>query len=471
VTKIKFGTDGWRGIIAEDFTFDNVRIVTQAVADYLREDHPELAEKGVLVGYDNRFMGEQFARAAAEVLAGNHIPVKLSDAVVPTPVISYMVPYLNAGAGILITASHNPYPFNGFKFKPYFGGSADTETTRAIERRLYQHPPQRLAFDTACAEHVIEITDFSPPYVDFCRRMVTLGRNSGRSGKIVVDSMHGAGLNYTARLLDGLPYTVLTIAGERDAYFGGRDPEPIARNLQPLMARTRQEKADIGLATDGDADRIGVVDRQGNFINPHQVFALLTLHLIKHRRLPGDIVKTISSTQLINKIAQKYNREVLVTPVGFKYICEHMRHRDIVIGGEESGGIGFKGHIPERDGLLAGLLLLELIEIEGKPLDLILADVWAEFGRFYYDRIDAHCADAIKAGVVPKLQTNPPADINGVPVVQIDDFDGIKFTMADDSWLLFRPSGTEPVLRLYAEATSPERVTELLASAQQLAGI
>jgi alpha-D-glucose phosphate-specific phosphoglucomutase len=467
--KIKFGTDGWRGVIADTFTFENVRIVSQAVADYLTSK--KLAKRGIAIGYDCRFMSERFAEIAAEVFAGNGIKVFLTTEAIPTPMLSFIVPHKKLAGGVMLTASHNPPRFNGFKFKPDFGGSATDEITNDIEGFLGANQPQTISFDEARKKGFIEIEDFSTDYFEHCWYFLERDWVGKSELKIVYDAMHGSGKHFMAEFLKATNYDVITIAGERNPYFGGRDPEPIIRNFAPLVETVKAEKADIGLGTDGDADRIGAVNMFGESINPHQVFALLTLHLIRNRGWSGDIVKTISSTQLITKIAEKYERNVYITPVGFKYICDLMRQHDILIGGEESGGIGFKNHIPERDGILAGVLLLELMEAEGKPIHEIFADVEEEFGVFRYHRVDAHTTMEIKNNAVPKLQQNPPTEIIGLKVNKIDDFDGIKFYLEDDSWLLIRPSGTEPVLRIYVESHTDEEVMKIIDAGERLAGV
>jgi len=360
--KIKFGTDGWRGIISEDFTFENVKIVSQAMAEYLKEK--EIGKREIIIGYDARFLSQEYAQLVASVLAGNGVRVILSDRIQPVTCVCFAIKNRKAAGGIMITASHNPFKYNGIKFKGDYAGSADEDTTKRIEGFLYKNKPKEMDFEEGEKKGLIQTVDLTPSYLQFLKSFVNLEAIKEASLKVVVDSMHGAGTDYTAQVLKGGKCRVITIRGEENPSFGGVNPEPITQNLKALVDKIKEEKADVGLATDGDGDRLGVMDSEGNFVNPHQVLSLLTLHLIESRGWPGGIVKTISTTSLLNKIAEKHKRKIYKTPVGFKYICELMLKEDILIGGEESGGIGVKNHVPDRDGLLSGLLLLEMLALK-----------------------------------------------------------------------------------------------------------
>ncbi|HEX8178491.1 MAG TPA: phosphoglucomutase/phosphomannomutase family protein [Pyrinomonadaceae bacterium] len=474
-TTIRFGTDGWRAIIAQDFTFANLARVAQAYADYLRRrsDAAQAAAANqrtrsplVIVGYDRRFMSEQFARHAAEVLAGNDLKVWLFAEDVPTPLVSWAVRACDAAGGVVITASHNPAEFNGFKLKAPWGGSATPETTVEVESLVDARPPQRtsLAPDargdlaTAVESYRAQIAD----YVDLARLRATEAR-------VVVDSMHGAGGRWVESFLQGGALAVETIRAERDPRFGGVSPEPIDRNLAPLKARVRERGALLGLATDGDADRLGAVNELGATMTMHEVVPLILLHLARRRGMSGGVVRTFSQSVLTKRIAAAHNLKLHETPIGFKYVADLMLREDILLGAEESGGIGVKGHIPERDGLLNSLLLLETIISADKPPSELVKEMHREFGAFYYDRRDLHTEVARGLNLVAQLAAAPPAQVADYAVEKVEKLDGAKLIFADESWLLFRQSGTEPVLRIYAEATSIEKRDALLASGSALA--
>ncbi len=464
MNKIIFGTDGWRGIIAEDFTFDNVKAVAQALADYLISQN--LNDKGLVVGYDTRFMSDKFAKEVAEVAASNNIQVALASKPTPTPIISFTVKNRKAGGGVVITASHNPPIYNGVKFKLEHGGPAPTEITKQIESLLFKNPPKH---DKTKIERNIEETDFESDYVEHIKKLVDLQLIGNTSFKVMFDAMHGAGNRIIERLLSSTKCKVKTIRAEQNPTFGGVKPEPIAQNLKPLMDTVVELNADVGFATDGDADRAGVVTSKGKFVTPHEVFALLLLHLYKNRGWRGGVVKTASVCSIVPRIAEKLGLPVYDVAVGFKNVCEIMLKEDILIGGEESSGWGFKNHVPERDGILSSLFVLEYMSLEGKSLNQLLAELRKEFGELHYDRIDLPYEKPDRMDLIPKLQIHPPRRISDLPVDKITTYrgveavNGIKFHFTDKrSWLLIRASETEPIIRIYSESTSDEMVQRLL---------
>lgn len=459
---IRFGTDGWRGIIADEFTLDNVRVVSQAYSLFLKEEYPStFATTPLIVGYDTRFMSDRFARAAAEVAAANGFRVFLSDRPNSTPAISWAVREQHALGAIMITASHNPPKYNGFKVKADYAGSASPQITARIEGMLNRVQ----AIPTGDASS-IQLFDPRPAYFEQLLRLVDVERILHSSVGVVVDPMFGAGMGYLPALLGKMSPLPREINGHRDPHFGGINPEPLPPNLGKLAeeVKTLSTPLGVGLAFDGDADRIGAFDRDGTFINSHRILALLLRHLVEEKRMTGGLIKTVSTTRLVEKMARKYGLPIHETPIGFKYICDLMRTQDILIGGEESGGIGIKNHMPERDGVLCGLLLLEIVATHGKNLGELIAELEREHGSHQYDRIDLHLRDnALKERVLAKLSQESPAVIEGLRVTDVSTLDGIKFSLENGGWLLFRASGTEPLLRIYAESPSLAEVKALLA--------
>jgi len=472
---IKFGTDGWRAIIAEEFTFENVRLVAQAIADYILE-----ASEGfpsVAIGFDTRFLSDRFAIEVARVLAANGIAVHLARADCPTPALSYAVRSLGAAGGVMITASHNPPRYNGIKLKTPHGSAAGPAQSRRVEEHLAANlqagrRPLLVNYEEALAQGLIRRFDPAPAYLAHLRSLVDMETIARGGLRVVVDVMHGAGRGYMARLLEEAGCEAREIRGEMNPGFGGIHPEPIERYLGALIEEVANVGWDVGLATDGDADRIGAVDARGRFIDPHRIFALALRYLVEERGWRGAVVKTVSTTRMVDRLAERYGLPLYETPVGFHHIAEIMLSRDVLIGGEESGGITIKGHIPEGDGILMGLLLLEIMATYGQPLHAILAELMEEVGPFYYARRDLRLRAALpKAEMVKRLKTKVPARIGGVEVVGVEVIDGIKYLLADESWLLIRPSGTEPVLRVYAEARRPKDVERLLEFGETLATI
>jgi alpha-D-glucose phosphate-specific phosphoglucomutase len=470
---IKFGTDGWRGIIAEDFTFDNVRICAQAVAEYLKK--ARLGKRGLVIGYDTRFASEDFAAAAAEVMAGNDIRVHLCLKPTPTPVVSFAVPATESAAAILITASHNPGSWNGFKYRSGDGASASDEVTTQIENNIAslirrREGVNRLALGRALKRGLIDWVDLSPSYFEHLGRFVDIRGLRRQKLSMVVDPMYGAGTGYFRTLLQGGKLRITEINAERNPSFPQINPEPIARNLSKLSRSVVEQKADVGLATDGDADRIGIIDEHGQFLTQHQVFALLCLYLLEVRGERGAIVKTLTSTTMLSRLGKLFDVPVYETRVGFKYVAPLMMKRNAIIGGEESGGYGFRGHVPERDAILAGLYFLDFMARTGKKPSQLLDYLYGKVGPHYYDRRDFHISAAKRQTIVHRLDSDPPTTVAGSRVRQLDTTDGFRFFLGDDSWLLIRFSGTEPLVRIYSEAESLDRVGKLLDEGTKLIG-
>lgn len=467
--QIKFGTDGWRGVIARDFTFDNLSLVAQATMDWLNREG--LAERGLVIGYDRRFLSVEFARRVAEVAAGNDVRVRLADGYAPTPAVSWAVKEHQAGAGIMITASHNPPAYNGFKLKEQYGGSARPATTGLLEQIVaYNQEHARivhaLPFDQAVAGGRVELVDTSVGYLRQLGRYVDLERIRQAAIPAVVDPMYGAGSGFLKRLLE-----IDEIHGEENPGFGGCPPEPIGEHLGELRRLLASGRYRVGLALDGDADRIGAVDERGDFFSSHAIYTLLLKHLVERKGLSGAVVKTVSATRMIDILAERYGLRLFETPIGFKHICELMLEHDVLMGGEESGGLGVSGHIPERDGILMGLLLLETVAMTGKGLGEQLDEIMADIGSFRYRRVDLAIDEEAKARLVASLKSDPPAAFAGRSVAATNFSDGFKFIFDNGDWLLIRPSGTEPVLRLYSEAGDDAMVEQLLRGARQIAGV
>lgn len=470
---IKFGTDGWRGAIAETYTFENVRIVAQATADYLKGRGQD--GDGLVVGYDMRFASEFFAAATAEVLAANGVHVWLTERAAPTPAVSYSILTHKAAGAAMITASHNPWTDNGYKYKPEYAGSADPATIAAIEglaqEVLTSHAVKRQALDAALSSNAVEYFDAAPAYLERLAQLIDLNQLKSSSLKVVADPMYGAGMGYFPRLLSGGSLQLWELNNERNPYFGGITPEPIARNLGKLMTAVPEHAADAGIAVDGDADRVGLVDEKGKFINQLLVYGLLIMYLLEKRGWRGPIVKSVSTTSMANRLGEKYGVQVIETPVGFKYIGPQMREHDAMIGGEESGGYAFRGHIPERDGVLAGLFLLDMVLAYGQPLSQIVQHLQEVAGPGYYDRIDARFPEERRSEILDRFQGEHPSEIAGHRVDHVQTLDGFKYFLDDGSWLLVRASGTEPLIRLYTEARSPQEAQEILQAGQEMAGL
>jgi phosphomannomutase len=450
---IRFGTDGWRGIIGDDFTFDNVRVVAQAVADLLHEEGR--VGLPVPVGHDVRFLSRRFAEAAAAVLEGNGVPTVLPEAATTTPMVSCQVAASAAPLGVVITASHNPAEWNGFKLKAPFGGSAPPEMTERVEALLGRRAPRNGR--APARRH-----PFLPAYVPRLLNVVTLETVRRAPLRVVVDSMHGAGGTILEDLVKGAEAKVWTVRGTSDVLFGGTPPEPRPEYLGPLRDAVLRHRAHLGIATDGDADRIGVCDETGRMLPPLVVFALLAVYLLEVKQWRGAIARTFANTLLAERIAKKHGVPFHDLPIGFKHIARLMLEEDVLIGGEESGGIGVKRYLPERDGILIGLLLMEMLATGERRLSRRVARLQKEFGAYDYRRIDLTLPSEAGRRALARLKEDPPTRLAGQTVRGLDSLDGVKLLFGDAGWILFRASGTEPVLRVYCEAASPRLVTTLL---------
>ena len=472
---IKFGTDGWRAVISDTFTFNNLRLVAQAIADYVRVEGGNGPDPEVVIGFDTRFLSDRYAAEVARVMAGNGIVAWLTRADAPTPAISYGVVEKKAAAGIMITASHNPPRYNGVKLKASCGGAASPQQARRVEHYLDEaeaqaRGPNIMDYQRALDQGFIRRFDPVWAYYEHLGKLIDLDVISSGELRIVADAMFGSGRGCISEMLSRTRCQVHEIRGTMNPGFGGIHPEPIARYLNALVAAIQTQHADVGLATDGDADRIGAMDALGNFVDPHHIFALALRYLVERRGWSGLVVKTVSTTMMVDRLAAKYGLQLIETPVGFNHIADHMLEDDVLIGGEESGGLSIKGHIPEGDGILMGLLLLEIMADAGLPLHKLVAEVQEVAGPARYERTDLRLRHPVaKAEVVERLTSNAPSSIGGVGVREIDTLDGVKYRLQDDSWLLIRPSGTEPVLRVYAEAPSDDGLRALLGYGEEVA--
>jgi alpha-D-glucose phosphate-specific phosphoglucomutase len=471
--RIKFGTDGWRAVIAEDFTFANVRRVARAIALYVRGTG--LAEKGVVIGYDNRFLSERFAAAVAEVMAGSGIPCWLTVAATPTPVTAYAVKALDTGGAVMITASHNPPEYNGIKFIPDYAGPATTEITAAIERFLDTPETAEevpiVLLERARERGLVRDLDARPLYLQHLRRLLDLHAIGRGRLRIVLDPMWGAGIGYVEEILKGVCSSIEVIHNHRDVLFGGALPEPTAAELSSLREMVLEKKADLGLALDGDADRFGVIDRGGEYLSPNEVLALLLYYLLEHRRWRGAVARTLATTHLLDRIAEDYGLPVVETPVGFKYIGQSLIHHRSILGGEESGGMSIQGHIPEKDGILALVLIVEMISATGKSLRQLQEEIYEKFGRLVSTRLDIKCDHEKKEEILKQLEGWYPAAVGGTPVADRSTRDGVKLLLEDGSWILVRPSGTEPLFRVYVEAPNREALERLQESVRKDLGL
>lgn len=469
-TQISFGTDGWRGVIARDFTFENVAKVAQAVADYLKEDN-SLKERGCLIAYDARFLSEMFAKETVQVLAANDIKCFLTEEDCPTPAASFYIKNQALGGGIVITASHNPFYYNGIKFKPYYGGSASKIITDKLEEKLsLVKTINKIDLSQATKKQLLITVNPANDYLVQLLTFVEPQHIQSAKLKVIIDPMHGSGRKYLEEILNKVSCEVINIAPNRDTLFGGRNPEPIIPHIAGLLRTVPKEKADIGLAIDGDADRIGAVDEQGRFLNSHRIFALLLYYLFNYKEMTGAVARSVCTSFQIDRLAKKYGLKLFETKVGFKNICDLMLEEDILIGGEESGGIGFKGHIPERDGILCGLLLVEMVACLGKPLGKIYDELNTEFGDFYYLRRDL-ILNVNGKQILDKIQNKNLSKVANFKVAKINSIDGLKFELEDDRWLMLRASGTEPLIRIYAEGRTQEETANLIRFGEEIINI
>mgnify|MGYP001497373916 FL=1 len=463
---VKFGTDGWRAVISEEFTFANLRLVAQAIADFVLEE--DSSDPSVVIGFDTRFLSDRYAAEVACVMAANEIRALLARADTPTPAISYAVANRNATAGVMITASHNPPRYNGVKLKASYGGSASPEQHRRVEGFLENNEnagrePRLMTLEDAVRADKIVKFDPAWAYYEHLGTLVDLDIIHAGELRVVHDSMYGAGRRTISEMLMRTRTDVLNLRDEMNPGFGGVHPEPIAKHLSLLASVMQNSNRHAGLATDGDADRIGAVDARGQFVDPHRIFGLILRYLLEKRGLRGRVVRSVSTTRMIDRIAADFGLEVMETPVGFNHISDLMIADNVVMGGEESGGMSIHGHIPEGDGVLMGLLLLEVLAEAHKPLHVMVDELLAAYGPAQYARTDLKLSRPVpKAALTRKLVETAPDIISGVEIEEVRTSDGIKYYLADGSWLLIRPSGTEPVLRVYAEAPNDERVRALL---------
>jgi len=463
---IKFGTDGWRAVIADTYTFENLRILAQATAEWINKDlAPVNGRKIVPVGYDTRFMSKEFAQLVAEVLAANGIEVLLSDAPIPTPALSFGVPHNKGVCGLMITASHNPYKFNGFKIKTAQGGGAGKDITNKVEEYIATTAVQTMKLDDAIAAKKVAVFDFKAAYLKFMKNYLDLKKIKNAKFKVIMDAMHGSGDHLMAEVINGSKINLTIMRGDINPYFAGKKPEPVIEYLSEIVSRVKKEKFDLGLVLDGDADRIAAVAPGGEFIHPQKILGLLTLHLVRNRKRTGGVVKTICGTKMIDNIAKKLGIKLYETPVGFKYISDLMVSEKIVAGGEEAGGMGVQDYIPERDGTLAGLLLVEMMVYQKKNIKKIVEEMEKEFGRFYYERADVKLEPGQK---VDLSSFKTLTEVLGKKVVDMKDYDGVKLSCEDESWVMLRPSGTEPLVRAYSEAKSAKRAKELIKFGESL---
>lgn len=466
--KIKFGTDGWRAVMCDTFTFANVRLVVQAIASYIHDSGK--AHKGVVIGHDARFLAERFAEEAAKVMVANGIEVLMFNEDAPTPVVAYAVTLYQTAGAVMFTASHNPPEYNGIKYIPEYGGPASTDITGAIEsnlNKLTSVSADSVDLEIARQQERLQLIDTRGEYFDHISRLVDFDAIQQSGLRLVCDPMYGSGRHYLPEILAVNGCQVETIRGYRDPLFGGGLPEPTEKELTPLIDKVKATGSHLGLATDGDADRFGVIDGTGRYITPNQVIALLLVHLVERRGYTGAVVRTVATTHLLDRLAEKYGLELIETPVGFKYICELMRRQSVVIGGEESGGLSIGHHIPEKDGILANLLMAEMQATRGKALGEVLTDIMNDVGFFYSRRIDLRYPEVKKASLVKTLASAPPPRIAGRSVERVIDIDGAKLVLEDGSWFLVRPSGTEPLLRVYIEASSETIVEELAVAVRE----
>lgn len=461
-TAIQFGTDGWRAIIADTYTFDNVRTVATALALYLKKSHKEKAATGVAIGYDTRFLSTEFAQTTAKTLAEAGIPVRLANRDCPTPAIAWTVRNNGLAAGVMITASHNPPRYNGFKFMEPDGSPADKTATGAVEAVLGKK---------AGSGEPAAITEFDPhpEFFEQIHRLIDFDLLKKNRGKVVCDFVHGVGRGYLDELLRECGWRVTTIRENPDPMFAGMLPDPANPACHiTLQEAVKSKKADLGLANDPDADRFGVVDTTGDYVTANQMLALVYVHLLEHRGLKGPVARTVATTHLLDAIARKHGQDVIETPVGFKWLGEAIEQKGALLGGEESNGLSIIGHTPGKDGILADLLAAEIWALHRKPLSEVYQDLMKKYGAFHSTRTDLHLDTEAKDALMARMRDNAPREIAGSKVTNVVTLDGVKLNLEDGSWLLMRPSGTEPMVRVYLEARSKKRLGELQKATQQL---
>jgi len=463
---IKFGTDGWRAVISDEFTFANVRIVAQAIANYLHNHN--LERKPLIVGYDPRFLADKFAEEVAKVMQSNCISCLLVERDTPTPVVAFEVKDKSASGAVMITASHNPPQYCGLKFIPEYAGPASGEITREIEKYLSSPEVQ---YGVQCVGTAsLEKFDPRERYLKSLEGLIDASVIKKAKLKVVYDPMFGCGRGYVDKALERFGAKVEVINGERDPLFGGRLPEPVEENLEELKERIEESKADLGLSNDADADRFGVIGEDGTYYNANDVVSMVALYLIEDKGYSGAIVRSVATTHMLDKIASMHKLELFETPVGFKHIAEKMMKEKVVIGCEESGGLSIMGHIPEKDGILADLLVTEMVAKKKKPLSEIFADLQNKIGKHYSKRINLEVSEEKKKSLIGSLRAKPLKEIAGLQVAEVRTIDGVKLVLRDGSWVLMRPSGTEPLLRVYIESQDKNRVGEIERAVAQVVG-
>jgi len=463
MSKIKFGTDGWRAVISDDFTFENVAIVAQAVADFVKAKKSSIYKKRKLVvGYDTRFLSDKYAEIISCVLAANGIKVVLSDIACSTPATCLYIRDKKLTGGVMVTASHNPASYNGIKYKGFFAGSAGSDIIDDIEARLEKTPVKTMFIEDALKKRMVTKVNIMDLQISDIKKFADMKLLKNAKLRVKIDSMNGTGDRYFEKILNGSSIKLDFMNDEVNPGFKGRAPEPNEKHLAELMKIVKKGKFDLGIATDGDSDRVGVVDEKGNMLSGHKVMALLLMHLFEDRGIKGGVIQTVCGTAQINNMCAEYGLKTYETPVGFKYICELMTKKDILVGGEETGGIGFKGYIPERDGFLSALLIMEMIILRKKPLSKIVKEMNKKFGSYVYERADLLFDATKRAQLLRGLKKNPLKKVLNRPVVKLNDADGSKFICDDGSWLLLRLSGTEPKLRVYSETKSKKKSLEYI---------
>ena len=469
VTPIKFGTDGWRAVIAEEFTFDNVVLVTKAVAGYIKTKYG--SDKPVLIGYDTRFLADKFAQRAVATLNNLGFNVKITDKDVPTPVLAYAAKELNTAGALMFTASHNPPEYCGIKYIPNYAGPATTEITDIIVNNVKKLQNGEEICVSSQNKGKTTVFDPKESYFNWIKTLINFEKIKNSNIKIFYDPIYACGRGYFDEILLQFGCDVTSIHNYRDPLYGGNMPEPKEKYLPELKELVKNNYPSLGFSTDGDADRFGVFDENGNFVTPNEIIAILFKHLIKNKGCKGSVVKTVAASQMIDKIAKLYGDiAVIETPVGFKWIGQVMRDEEVIIGGEESGGLSIGGHIPEKDGILANLLILEAVAYEGKPLFQIVEDLKNEIGvHFINERIDLNLTDSLKQSAMKMFLENPPGKLGDLKITRITKLDGVKYYFEDGkSWMLIRPSGTEPLLRIYFESDLPQKIKEFTADTKKL---
>ena len=460
---IKFGTDGWRAIISEDFTFENVAIVGQAIADFIKSKKSAIYKKRkIVIGYDTRFLSDKYAEIIGRILVANGISVVLSDSPCPTPAVSFFIKDNKFTGGVMITASHNPAAYNGIKYKGYFGGSAGSDIIDDIESRLYKSKVKDVSIEDALKKKKLVVKDIITKQLDFIIKYSDTKLLKKAKLRVLVDSMNGTGMTFMKDLVKGTGVKVDFINEEINPGFKGRAPEPNAKHLGEFAKLVKKGKYDLGVATDGDADRVGIVDEKGKVLTGHKVMALLLLHLLENRKMRGGVIQTICGTGLIDKMCVEYGVRSYETPVGFKYICDLMTKEDILLGGEETGGIGFKNYIPERDGFLSALLIMELVTVMKKPLSDVVTWLNKKYGNYVYEREDVVFPGNKRKNIISGLKKNPLKNVLNKKVVKINDSDGYKYICEDGTWMLIRFSGTEPKIRIYSETSTVKKSLEYI---------